>query len=259
MVVTNQGGKKMLNKKIAVVTGGGSGMGRSAALELARNGAEVFILGRTEEKLIDTLRLAEMENLSLYYKVCDVSNMEAVTLFFNELTIKEICPDIIVNCAGVINIKKDDGSFDNDIIFRVNILGMMNVCDIAIQNMILRKKQGTIINIASIAGHDGSSDFPSYAASKGAVLSYTKSLAMKYGKNGIRINSISPGVIVTPMSYIETPNFDDYIPELIQMHPLRRLGKPEDIAKTILFFASDLSEFITGQDIVVDGGYTLRE
>lgn len=249
----------MLNKKIAVITGGGSGMGRSAALELARNGAEVFILGRTEKKLIDTLRLAEMENLTLHYKVCDISNMEEVNSFYDELTIRKICPDIVVNCAGVINIKNDDGSFDNDIIFRVNVLGMMNVCDVAIKNMVLRKKQGTIINIASIAGHDGSSDFPSYAASKGAVMSYTKSLAMKYGKDGIRVNSISPGVIVTPMSYIETPNFDDYIPELIQMHPLRRLGKPEDIAKTILFFASDLSEFITGQDIVVDGGYTLRE
>lgn len=219
----------------------------------------MFILGRTEEKLIDTLRLAEMENLSLHYKVCDISNMEEVNSFYDELTIKKICPDIVVNCAGVINIKNDDGSFDNDIIFRVNVLGMMNVCDVAIKNMVFKKKQGTIINIASIAGHHGSSDFPSYAASKGAVMSYTKSLAMKYGKNGIRVNSISPGVIVTPMSYIETPNFDDYIPELIQMHPLRRLGKPEDIAKTILFFASDLSEFITGQDIVVDGGYTLRE
>ena len=88
MVSTNQGGKKMLNKKIAIVTGGGSGMGQSVALELARNGAEVFILGRTEEKLINTLRLAEMEKVSLHYKVCDVSNMEEVTLFFNELTIK---------------------------------------------------------------------------------------------------------------------------------------------------------------------------
>lgn len=249
----------MLNRKMAIVTGGGSGMGQSTALELARNGAEVFILGRTKEKLIDTLKLAEAEKLLLNYKVCDVSNMEEVKHFFNELIAEERCPDIIVNCAGVINVKKDDGSFDDDIIFRVNILGIINVCDIAIEKMILKKKPGTIINIASIAGHDGSSDFPSYAASKGAVLSYTKSLAMKYGKNGIRINSISPGVIVTPMSYIETPNFDDYIPELIQMHPLRRLGKPDDIAKTVLFLASDLSEFITGQDIVVDGGYTLRE
>ena len=249
----------MLNNKTAVVTGGGSGMGQSAALELARNGADVFILGRTKEKLFDTLRIADTERLSLHYKVCDVSNLEEVNLFISELTTKEIYPDIVVNCAGVINVKKDDGSFDNDIIFKVNILGMMNMCEAVIQSMILRKKQGTIINVASIAGHDGSSDFPSYAASKGAVLSYTKSLAMKYGKNGIRVNSISPGVIVTPMSYIETPNFDDYIPELIQMHPLKRLGKPEDIAKTILFFASDLSSFITGQDIVVDGGYTLRE
>ena len=111
-------------------------MGRCAALELARNGAKVFILGRTEEKLVDTLKLAEQEKMTLHYKVCDVSNMENVTLFLNELVAKEVCPDIVVNCAGVINVKKDDGSFDDDIIFRVNIMGMMNVCDAVIQKMI---------------------------------------------------------------------------------------------------------------------------
>lgn len=249
----------MLNGKIAVVTGGGSGMGRSTALELARNRAKVFILGRTEEKLVETMKLAEQEKLELHYNMCDVSDVNEVNVFMNGLVTNGVVPDVIVNCAGVINVKRDDGSFDNDIIFKINILGMMNVCNEAIQCMISSGKTGTIINIASIAGHDGSSDFPSYAASKGAVLSYTKSLAMKYGKKGIRSNTISPGVIVTPMSYIETPNFDDYIPDLIQMHPLQRLGKPEDIAKVVLFFASDLSAFITGQDIVVDGGYTLRE
>lgn len=249
----------MLSGKVAVVTGGGSGMGRSTALELARNGAEVFILGRTEEKLVETMKLAQQEKLELHYNVCDVSDVNRVNAFMKGLAAEGVVPDVVVNCAGVINVKKDDGDFDNDIIFKVNILGMMNVCDAAIQFMISGGKTGAIINIASIAGHDGSSDFPSYAASKGAVLSYTKSLAMKYGKKGIRVNSISPGVIVTPMSYIETPNFDDYIPDLIQMHPLQRLGKPEDIAKVVLFFASDLSAFVTGQDIVVDGGYTLHE
>jgi len=250
---------QMLNGKVAIVTGGGSGMGRSTALELARNRAEVFILGRTEEKLAETVEWAKQEKLGVHYKVCDVSDVNEVDAFMKELVANGVVPDIVVNCAGVINVKKEDGSFDNDIVFKVNILGMMNVCDAAIGSMILNEKSGIIINIASIAGHDGSSDFPSYAASKGAVLSYTKSLAMKYGKKGIRANTISPGVIVTPMSYIETPNFDDYIPDLIEMHPLRRLGKPEDIAKVVLFFASDLSAFITGQDIVVDGGYTLRE
>lgn len=249
----------MLNGKIAVVTGGGSGMGRSTALELARNRAKVFILGRTEEKLVETIKLAKQEKLELHYSVCDVSDVNRVNAFMKGLVANGVVPDIVVNCAGVINVKKDDDSFDNDIIFKVNILGMMNVCDVAIHCMISSEKSGVIINIASIAGHDGNSDFPSYAASKGAVLSYTKSLAMKYGKKGIRVNTISPGVIVTPMSYIETPNFDDYIPDLIKMHPLQRLGKPEDIAKVVLFFASDLSAFITGQDIVVDGGYTLRE
>ena len=198
--------RKMLNGKIAIVTGGGSGIGSSTAIELARNRADVFILGRTEEKLIDTIKLAEQEKLELHYKVCDVSNINEVKIFINELSKNGTVPDIIVNCAGVINVKKDDGGFDNDIVFRVNIMGMMNICDEVIQSMISCGKHGTIISIASIAGHYGSSDFPSYAASKGAVFSYTKSLAMKYGRYGIRANTISPGVIVTPMSYIETPN-----------------------------------------------------
>lgn len=249
----------MLSGKVALVTGGGSGMGRSTAIELARNGAKVFIIGRTEEKLIGTVDMAAADSLMIHYEVCDVSDRNQVQRFIDKLANRGINPEIVVNCAGVINVKDNEGNIDDDIVFKVNIMGMMHVCNAAVQSMLANGKQGTIINIASIAGHDGSSEYLSYAASKGAVLSYSKSLAMKYGKYGIRINSISPGVIVTPMSYVETPNFDDYIPELIQMHPLRRLGKPEDIAKVALFFASDLSAFITGQDIVVDGGYTLRE
>lgn len=249
----------MLNGKVAIVTGGGSGMGRSAALELARHGVKVIIVGRTEKKLVETLKIAEQEALNIQYDVCDVCDKDTIGLLIEGLVKKGECPDIVVNCAGVINVKKDDGTIDDEIVLQINTLGVINVCDAVIPRMISCKKNGTIINIASIAGHDGSSSFPSYAASKGAVLAYTKSIAMKYGKHGIRANSISPGVIVTPMSYIETPNFDDYIPELIEMHPLNRLGKPEDVAKVIIFLSSDLSDFITGQDIVVDGGYTLRE
>ena len=249
----------MFSGKIAIVTGGGSGIGRSTALALARNGAEVIILGRTKDKLIETAELAKKENLSIYYEVCDVSESGQVEDFFKKLSEDEKCPDIIVNCAGVINVLKADGSLDDKSVLLVNVLGMMNICENAIKKIIEGGKKGTIVNIASIAGHDGNSEFPSYAASKGAVLAYTKSIAKLYGCKGIRVNSISPGVILTPMSYIETPNFDDYIPQLIQMHPLGRIGNPMDIAKVIMFLASEQSDFITGQDIIVDGGYTLRE
>lgn len=249
---------KLLENSIAVISGGGSGMGQRTALEFLNQGARVFILGRTEKKLQNTVCLSG-NNPKIEYAVCDVSKKDQVERFFDSLADRGIVVNLVVNCAGVINVKKNNGEMDDETVINVNLLGTMNVCDCSIKKMIQNKIKGSVINIASIAGHDGSSEFPSYAASKGAVLAYTKSIAMIYGEYGVRINSISPGVVVTPMSYVETPNYDDYIPELISMHPLKRLGKPEDIAQTALFLASSMSDWITGQDITVDGGYTLRE
>lgn len=249
----------MLNGRRVVVTGGGSGMGQEIALLFAQEGAKVFILGRTKCKLDETVQLASRIEKNIESIVCDVSNENEVSAFFNSIKNRGIIPDVIVNCAGIINVKLPNGDLDNQAVMNVNFLGTMNMCNCAIKHMIENKTTGSIINIASIAGHDGSSEFHSYAASKGAILAYTKSIAMAYGSNGIRVNSISPGIVVTPMSYVETPNYDDYIPEMIEMHPLGRLGKPEDVAKVALFFASDMSTWITGQDIIVDGGYTLRE
>lgn len=249
----------MLKGKTAIVTGGGSGIGRSIALELACNGATVYILGRTEAKLVDTVMIAKRRSLNIQYKVCDVSNANEVKTFFNELSSVGLAADIIVNNAGIICANTTDCSVGDETILRVNTIGVINICTTAINRLVSLSKPGVVVNIASLAGHNGSSEFPAYAASKGAVISYTKSLALKFGKNGIRANSISPGVIVTPMSYIETPSFDDYVPDMIAMHPLQRLGTPEDISKVVLFLVSDMSSFVTGQDIIVDGGFTLRE
>ena len=119
--------------------------------------------------------------------------------------------------------------------------------------------KGNIINIGSIVANNGSKYFPIYSASKAGIVAFSKSIASRYGKLGIRCNIISPGVIKTPMSYIETPDFDDYIEDIENNTPLERLGNPDDIAKVALFLDSDNSLFITGQDIVVDGGYTLSQ
>lgn len=246
----------ILSGSTALVTGGGSGMGRAIALEFEKEGAVVSIVGRTELKLQQTVNMSKG---NIRYFVGDVSNKDFVKNLFEDLENNRIVPDIIVNCAGVINERYDNGELNDNIVMDVNFMGTMNVCSSAVDKLIKYKQSGSIINIASIAGHYGSSEYHSYAASKGAILAYTKSLAMTYGQYGIRANTISPGVVVTPMSYKETPDYDKYVPDLIKMHPLGRLGKPIDIAKTAVFFASSMSEWITGSDLVVDGGYTLRE
>lgn len=250
---------KMLKGKTAVITGGGSGMGRAIAMRFLIEGANVFLLGRTEKKLIETIKLLEEVKGNIDYSVCDVSNKLQVKNSFQYILEQGTNFDIIVNCAGVINVKKANGDMDHDAVMDINFKGILNVCEIAVEYLCDFNKSASIINISSISGHNGSVGFPSYAASKGAVLAYTKSLAMKYGKNGIRVNSISPGVVVTPMSYIERPNYDECIPRLVKKHPLGRLGKPEDIADAALFFGSSMSDWITGQDLIVDGGYTLQQ
>ena len=125
-----------------------------------------------------------------------------------------------------------------------------SIIDSCLKNSI----SGKIINISSIS-NKGSKYFPIYAATKAGILTYTKSIASRYDK--IQSNVISPGVIKTDMSYHETPNFDEYIPSIIENTPAKRLGNTTDIANTVEFLLSDKASFITGQEIVVDGGYTL--
>ena len=119
--------------------------------------------------------------------------------------------------------------------------------------------KGNIINIGSIAAQNGSKYFPIYAASKAGIITFTKSIAARFGALGIRANVISPGVIKTPMSYVETPNFDDYIETIEAKTSIGRLGTPTDIANISLFLDSKEAEFIQGTEITVDGGYTLSE
>ncbi len=245
----------MFYGKKVIITGGGSGMGQETALEFARQGAEVFIIGRSDYKLIQTSKIAHSEGLRISYQVCDVANKEQVADFFDRF--ENNPPQIVVNAAGVINVQKKDGAQDDETTMRVNYFGTFNVCEKAIPMMIRAKVEGIIINIASIAGINGSGKFLTYSASKGAVISYTKGLARMYGKNGIRVNAISPGVIVTPMSYVENPNFNDGMERRIQQHPLKRLGTARDVALAVMFLASDNSSFITGHNLVVDGGLTI--
>lgn len=243
----------MFSGKNVFITGGGSGIGEATAIAFAENHANVVIVGRNENRL---KRVANMNN-KIKYMVCDVSDKEKVwkTIDYIFENLGKI--DIVVNAAGVINIKKSDDSQDDKQIMDINFFGTFYVCERVIQQLIISSKEASIVNIASINGVNGGTHYFSYAASKGAVISYTKGIARKYGERGIRINAISPGDIITSMAYDANPNLKDNLEEIIKKYPLRRLGKPNDVANVVLFLASDKASFITGQNIIVDGGLTI--
>ena len=165
--------------------------------------------------------------------------------------------DVLIYCAGIISSEEESFNYNEEEInslIDTNLKGCIRCNQLFIDSCLKNNISGKIINISSIS-NKGSKYFPIYAATKAGILTYTKSIASRYDK--IQSNVISPGVIKTDMSYHETPNFDEYIPSIIENTPAKRLGNTTDIANTVEFLLSDKASFITGQEIVVDGGYTL--
>ena len=243
-----------MTKKV-LITGGGTGIGKAIAKTFYEKGYEVYILGRRKEKLEE---VCNDTNNSINYFICDISNDNDIKQIINKLN----NIDILINCAGIISSGEEKEKYDyfelNNII-DTNLKGTIRMCLQIIDKWKENNTKGNIINIGSIVASNGSKYFPIYSASKAGTIAFSKSIASRYGKLGIRCNVISPGVIKTPMSYIETPDFDDYIEDIESNTPLGRLGNPDDIARVALFLDSENSLFITGQDIVVDGGYTLSQ
>ena len=241
--------------KTVLITGGGTGIGKAIAKTFYEKGYTVYILGRRKEKLEE---VCNDTNNSINYFICDISNDNDIKQIINKLN----NIDTLINCAGIISSGEEKEKYDylelNSII-DTNLKGTISMCLQMIDKWKENNIKGNIINIGSIVANNGSKYFPIYSASKAGIVAFSKSIASRYGKLGIRCNIISPGVIKTPMSYIETPDFDDYIEDIENNTPLERLGNPDDIAKVALFLDSDNSLFITGQDIVVDGGYTLSQ
>ena len=227
-------------KKVLII-GGGSGIGFEIAKTLNSNNYDITCVGRKERN-----------NFSLNYIKCDVSRNEEVTkLFDNNIY------DVLVYCAGIISREEESFRYDDEeinSIIDINLKGCIRCNQLFIDKCLENNIAGKIINISSIS-NKGSKYFPIYAATKAGILTYTKSIASRYDK--IQANVISPGVIKTDMSYHETPNFDEYIPSIIENTPAKRLGNTTDIANTVEFLLSDKASFITGQEIVVDGGYSL--
>lgn len=247
----------MSERKTALVTGGSRGIGRAICVRLAKDGMDiVFNYQRGKEAADETVKLCEAEGVRAYAVQADVgSSAECEKLVKEALAFGDGQIDVLVNNAGItkdalIMKMKDE---DLDAVVDVNLKGSFYMMR-AVSRLMLRKKQGRIINMSSVVGLHGNAGQVNYAATKAAVVGMTKSLAKELASRKITVNAVAPGMIKTQMT--------DAIPEnarekMLAEIPMRELGMPEDIAEVASFLASDGARYITGQVISVDGGMAI--
>jgi 3-oxoacyl-[acyl-carrier protein] reductase len=245
-----------LEGKSALVTGGTRGIGRSIVVALAKAGADVALTYNSNEALAQEV-VAEVEALGRKAKALkvDVSLAEQASSAIEE-TVKEFGKlDVLVNNAGVTKdtllMRMSEG--DWDLVIDTNLKGVFNTTKAAIRPM-MSQKRGKVINITSVVALTGNPGQANYCASKAGVIGFTKSVAKEVASRNITVNSIAPGFIETDM----TGKLNDAQKEaLMGLIPLKRAGRPEDIANAVLFLASDAGDYITGQTLVVDGGMAM--
>lgn len=244
-----------LGKKVAIVTGAGSGIGKAIALAFARAGADVLIadidLQSAKEAAGEIISLGRQAHA---VKV-DVSNSEEVCELVKKTLTYFTRIDILVNSAGVDKIvpAEELTEADWDGMISVNLKGTF-LCSQAVGRQMIKQRRGKIINIASTGAHSGGVGQAAYCASKGGVLLLTKVLAIEWAKYNINVNSVSPGPTRTRFLEKLIKEYPELLEVRQKMIPLRRLNKPDDIASAALFLASPESDNIVGQDIIVDGG-----
>ncbi|WP_185859862.1 3-oxoacyl-[acyl-carrier-protein] reductase [Blattabacterium cuenoti] len=241
---------KLLNGKIAIVTGGSGDIGKSIVKTFVKHGASViftYFSSKTHAKKL----VKELGNSVAAYEI-DLKDLNSSKTFVQTVIEKYGCIDILVNNAGII---KDNFLFrmsENnwDTVIRTNIYSVFNMTKFVMFPMI-KQKNGSIINMSSVIGITGNHGQANYAASKAGIIGFTKSIAKELGKKNIRCNAIAPGYISTKMnSYFSHKTKENWINNI----PLKRPGIPQDVANCTLFLASDLSNYITGSVLNVNGG-----
>ena len=246
-----------LNKKIAVVTGGGSGIGKAVALLFAKQGAEVHVLDLNEMAGKTTVSEIEQSNGKAFMHVCDVTKQANVEQVFNEIGMM----NILVNSAGISHVGNIETTTEADFdkLYHVNVKGVYNCLRSAVSTM-KKNKSGVILNLASIANIVGLTDRFAYSMTKGAVYAMTLSVARDYLHDGIRCNCISPARVHTPFvdDFIKK-NYpgkeDEMFEKLSKSQPIGRMAEPAEIAGLVLYLCSDEASFITGCDYPIDGGF----
>ncbi|MDO3720262.1 SDR family oxidoreductase [Marinobacter sp. chi1] len=241
----------MLQNKKAIITGGASGIGAQTVRLFHENGANVVIADMNEE--LGTALAKELGDGVFFVKV-DLSQPEEIEKMVSFATETLGGLDILINNAGFgtygrTHIIEPETWYK---VMEVNLNALFHTCRHAIPHL-MNNGGGSIINTASVSGTRADYGFNAYAAAKGGVINYTRNLALDYATDNIRVNSVSPGLIKTPLTGPLTGQPDAY-KEYLHNIPMSRAGEPEEIAKVMLFLASDLASYVTGQNLCVDGG-----
>jgi len=243
----------ILENKKALVTGSSRGIGRTIAEVLMKEGAEVWGMCTHSSAGKEELEKFAAQNNTKFHEFCaDAGNAEELTVAVKNVLSEAGGFDILVNNAGI---TRDGLSFrmkkeDWDSVIAVNLTSVFLICQIISSDMI-RKRSGSIINMSSIVGIHGEGGQVNYSASKGGLIAYSKSLAKEVGSRGVRVNCIAPGFIETDMTKVLK---EELRASWINQIPLKRAGTTEDVANTVLYLASNMSSYVTGQVIGVDGG-----
>lgn len=246
-----------LQGKIAVVTGGADGIGHAISEAMAREGAHVFVSDIADDKGRAFVEAVRQSGGSADYVHCDVAVEADIAGLIAGAVDKKGRLDILVNNAaiaigGMPVYDMTDEQWHR--LIAVNLTSVFRGCKYALPHMI-RQKAGSIVNMASAQGHIGLDGWTAYAGAKGAVMSMTRQMAVEFGPHNVRINSISPGTINTPMNEQVIAELGDNVARAwVKMHPIGRIGKPEEVAEAAVYLASDAAGFTTGVDLRVDGG-----
>ena len=244
--------------QVSLVTGAGRGIGRSIALGLAESGMRVVLASRNKEQLESVAR--EREDLADRFLVVptDISSPESVTELARIATERFGAIDVLVNNSGIIaTTPLIEQSYEEwDSVFSTNVRGTFLVTQ-AIGKLMISRTKGKIINIASNFGYKGVANHVAYCASKAAIISMTKSLAVEWARHGIQVNAIAPGYFATDLTADVRTN-DEAFKSIMKAVPARRMGNPNELVSWVQLLSSPASDFMTGETIVIDGGQVAR-
>jgi NAD(P)-dependent dehydrogenase (short-subunit alcohol dehydrogenase family) len=245
-----------ISGKVCVITGAGKGIGYECAKAFAKEGAKLAVISRSEQDLLGLKKELGLIEHNFYMMAGDVSDPKVVSQFVAEVIAKFNVIDVLINNAGIRFRKKflEIGYDEWQHVMNVNAGSTFLFCQ-AVGSFMVKQNSGKIINMASIIGTLGLPELTGYGASKGAIISLTKSLALEWAENNINVNAIAPGFCET--SYTDKFKEKSELYQFtIERTPMKKWGSGEDIAKACLYLASDMSSYVTGEVLSVDGGWS---